>query len=87
MDRQTLVRRQQAASAEFEAIRKDTDQKRAAIEENEAKLLRLQGKYAELEDLIALLPEDATPQVSPAAVIKAEPASKTGGTRWNQTTQ
>lgn len=86
MDKQSLTKRQQGLTAQFNAVKGQNDQYRevlskanweslqqvyAKLQEGENELVKLQGRYAEVDELLASFPE-SKPQ---ANVIKAEPAT------------
>lgn len=71
MNREDLLARQQSLEEQFKSLRASSDQKRQEIEQIEAELVKLQGRYAELDDLLKLVPAE-TPQA--AEVLTVEPA-------------
>lgn len=72
MNREDLLARQRSLEEQFASLRADSDKKRQEIEQIEAELVKLQGRYAELDDLLKLVPE----QPQAAEVLTVEPASE-----------
>lgn len=70
MNREDLLARQRSLEEQFKRLQESSDQKRKEIEQLEAELVKLQGRYAELDDLLKLLPE----QTPAAEVLTVEPA-------------
>lgn len=78
MDKQTLLQRRQALTDQFNAKRAETDTLRQQVEAGESELVKLQGAYAEVENILNTWVEPTQPEVinvDPADVV-APPAKQ-----------
>lgn len=75
MDKQQILERQHELQTQFDTLKAAIAQKQQEITESETELNRLQGRYAELDELLKRLDEPVIPEDTPASnVLHPEPA-------------
>lgn len=70
MDKAELLKKQQELTGQFTELQKQADGKRQEIQDIEDELKRLQGRYAQLDDLINA---SNVSVVDPAKTVVAKP--------------
>lgn len=81
MDKELLTKRSVALEIEFNSLRSKTDELRSQIEKNESELIKLQGRYAEVNELLGEFPPDEDQKLKAEAVLKENFAPSRGKSR------